>query len=110
MTAKKICSKCHTEKPVTDFSYDSRRKDGRFPMCKQCKKELYYKYKQKKNSMDELKAFMKKVTLKTIEQEREINDLKNTIAEIITEKKMNLPGPYQHKQKEYFDPSDPMNQ
>jgi 5-methylcytosine-specific restriction endonuclease McrA len=37
---KKTCSKCNQKKPVTDFHKDSSREDGRYPLCKACRKPL----------------------------------------------------------------------
>jgi len=34
--AEKRCSKCHTVKPLTAFTYDKRNRDGRHSWCKAC--------------------------------------------------------------------------
>ena len=33
----KVCSRCHTEKPIKDFAKDKNAKDGRFCWCRACK-------------------------------------------------------------------------
>lgn len=42
----KICSKCKTEKHVSQFNMDKSRTDGRFPQCKECRSTYTVKYKQ----------------------------------------------------------------
>lgn len=47
----KICAKCQTEKPKSEFGKSKNRKDGLHPYCKQCrssesKKATTRKYKQ----------------------------------------------------------------
>jgi hypothetical protein len=42
----KVCSKCHIEKPLTEFGKNKNNKDGMQNWCKKCKRE----YKYNKNS------------------------------------------------------------
>ncbi len=42
----KICSKCKTEKPLSEFNADSRRKDGKRASCKLCDAALKKKIRQ----------------------------------------------------------------
>lgn len=34
----KVCYRCNVEQPIENFSIDRRRKDGRYPACKECEK------------------------------------------------------------------------
>lgn len=40
MTAK-VCSKCKVEQSVEEFCVDRKRKDGRYPYCKACRRSAY---------------------------------------------------------------------
>lgn len=42
----KLCSKCKTEKPLTEYGVDNRRKDRRFPQCKDCRRECTAAYRE----------------------------------------------------------------
>jgi len=44
---KKICSKCHNEKPTIEFSNYKRSKDGLHAYCRQCNKECQIKSRAK---------------------------------------------------------------
>ncbi len=39
----KVCCKCKTEKPVDLFPCSKNRKGGRYPYCKKCKSNYYFK-------------------------------------------------------------------
>lgn len=41
---KKICSKCSTEKPLTEYHVDRARKDGRTSSCKECRTKQTLQY------------------------------------------------------------------
>lgn len=43
----KICTKCKKELPLTEFHKDSRRKDGVYSQCKECKNEYKQLHKEK---------------------------------------------------------------
>lgn len=43
----KVCPKCTTEQPKTNFSKSADRKDGLNPYCKQCDRNKYLKNKEK---------------------------------------------------------------
>jgi recombination endonuclease VII len=38
----KTCSKCRHEKPMSEFSEDRRRKDGKQRICRQCGRDWYH--------------------------------------------------------------------
>jgi hypothetical protein len=40
----KICTKCHIEKPLSEFSKDKQKKDGYRPSCKDCTNLHYHLY------------------------------------------------------------------
>lgn len=44
MSPFKTCTKCKTEKPVTDFCRDSSRQDGLHSWCRNCQSEMHKKY------------------------------------------------------------------
>lgn len=48
---KKVCSKCGEVKPLTEYSRDKRRKDGRRANCKKCQAEQDRQYRERKKSM-----------------------------------------------------------
>jgi len=57
----KVCSKCKTEKPLSEFYNDSSKKDGLGNSCKNCNKARYIKYRKnnktkihKKNKIDKI--------------------------------------------------------
>lgn len=35
----KVCTKCKTSKPLSEFGKDKRRKDDLYPQCKECKRQ-----------------------------------------------------------------------
>lgn len=39
----KCCATCKESKPILDFTKDKNRIDGRYPVCKSCRKKLYEK-------------------------------------------------------------------
>jgi len=39
VSAEKVCRSCGASKPAVDFSHDKSRRDGRYPYCKECKRE-----------------------------------------------------------------------
>lgn len=45
--ARKICSACRTELPVSEFNRNARAKDGLNNQCAQCSRESRRKYRQK---------------------------------------------------------------
>ncbi len=46
----KFCPSCESCRPRADFNKDSRREDGLFPYCKDCRKELRKtRYKEDEN-------------------------------------------------------------
>lgn len=47
MCNTKVCSRCKTEKPVTQFNKESRSKDGFNVACKECLQEYYRNYYSK---------------------------------------------------------------
>jgi hypothetical protein len=42
----KICSECKKKKSVSSYYKDKNRKDGYYPICKQCRKPYFKKYRQ----------------------------------------------------------------
>ncbi len=44
----KVCPACHIEKPLTDFSPDKRKKDGRQTHCRQCHATMSRAYRASK--------------------------------------------------------------
>ena len=42
----KKCSKCHKEKPNSDFSNDKTKNDGIYSSCKECCSIRYKRYKE----------------------------------------------------------------
>jgi 5-methylcytosine-specific restriction endonuclease McrA len=42
----KTCSKCKVEYPITRFSADKRRADGRYPQCKYCRGSYYQRNRE----------------------------------------------------------------
>lgn len=61
----KVCSKCKTEKPYSDFRADSRRKDGKRASCRECDK------KQQKAIRD---ANLEKYRALNVERNREYRE------------------------------------
>jgi len=47
----KICSTCKINKPIEEFKRDRNRKDGRYPICKNCDK-LYAKKRRERYPND----------------------------------------------------------
>jgi hypothetical protein len=43
----KFCNKCSTSKPLFAFTGDTTRTDGKYPVCKECRKIEQAKYRQK---------------------------------------------------------------
>jgi len=93
----KKCSKCHIEKPLSEFFTSKQSKDGYYPSCKKCKTqktkeycsnnkekiEKYHKEYNKKNK-EQISA-KKKIYHKLIEEKRKKYYIENK--EIISEKK-----------------------
>ena len=46
MNSIKTCSKCGMSKPTDEFNNDKKRKDGRYPQCKECNKQYYQEHKE----------------------------------------------------------------
>lgn len=67
----KTCTKCGKPKPLSEFSNDKSRKDGKFPWCKVCKSiadsEDYVK------NLDKVKANVREWRKKNPEQKRKHN-------------------------------------
>lgn len=70
----KICSKCGTEKPLSDFHKDRTAVMGHKPSCKECTKKYSADYAIRKS--DELKARQKRVG----EKRKELNKPKIELA------------------------------
>lgn len=76
MAKMKICTKCHKEKPVTEFHQNSyvRKKDGikgRNPVCKQCanKRRMEYHQSHREQSLRNLRKYFLKVKYGMTEQD-----------------------------------------
>ena len=46
--ATKHCTKCDTDKPLSEFNKDSTKKDGAYPSCKACYSKYYASIRSKK--------------------------------------------------------------
>ena len=57
----KTCTRCKTEKPISEFYADNRRKDGKLSRCKTCKNEMLRQYRK------ELGPFIRRAELKASE-------------------------------------------
>ena len=44
----KTCTRCKTEKPLSEFYADNRRKDGKLSRCKTCKNEMLRQYRKER--------------------------------------------------------------
>ena len=55
----KICSKCHKTKYLTKFTRDKNRKDGRYPYCKECRKENDKRYRESGRHNENCKKYNK---------------------------------------------------
>jgi len=71
---KKICSKCHQEKPLTEFYKLSSSSDGRRPDCKDCCK----RYKEELKKKDPVNYYLKLLAYGIFQRTRwEVNKPKN---------------------------------
>lgn len=57
MIAEKMCTKCKTVKPVTEFYKNRNSKDGYHHSCKECHKKSQLYDKELKERADMLMAF-----------------------------------------------------
>lgn len=53
----KKCSKCGIEKEESEFNKDSRRRNGRYPQCRECRKDTAKEYRRRK--WKEIKRYRK---------------------------------------------------
>lgn len=51
-TPRKACRKCRRTKPLTQFSHDQRRPDGRNQYCKKCEASRLREHKRKRRAAD----------------------------------------------------------
>ena len=47
ITTKKVCNKCHTPKPLSEFHKNISSPDGKNKVCKDCVKEANAKHSKK---------------------------------------------------------------
>ena len=111
----KICTKCHEEKPLTEFNKNKRAKDGRHSACKSCRKAYREQNKEKeaarkkrwiKNNKKHCAAFAKdyyKRNKKKIDAQRKARD------EVNKEKITKQQKAYREKNKEKYVAYDKAN-
>jgi hypothetical protein len=73
----KLCSKCGVEKNTTNFHKDSRRLDGLYSSCKECKSEYYNSNRDKINTR---KKINRQNNLEKSREWEKLNRIKNKSA------------------------------
>lgn len=77
----KTCSRCKTEKPVSDFGKDNNRLDGLHPYCKQCKNKAGRDSYQKPEVLQHKKEYRKKYNADPIKRQEQIEQKRKWYAE-----------------------------
>lgn len=67
---EKVCSKCLTAKPFSEYNNDKSKHDGKYPSCKQCKKSVDKQYRL--NNMEKVKVRDKEYYLNNSEKKKDI--------------------------------------
>jgi hypothetical protein len=77
----KTCSRCKTDKPVSDFGKDKNRQDGLYPCCKQCKNEAERISYRKPDNLQRKKEYSKKYNSDPVKRQEQAEQHKKWYAE-----------------------------
>jgi 5-methylcytosine-specific restriction endonuclease McrA len=77
----KTCSRCKTDKPVSDFGKDNNRQDGLYPYCKQCKNKAGRDSYQKPEVLQHKKEYRKKYNADPVKRQEQAEQHKKWYAE-----------------------------
>lgn len=78
MKKTKICTKCGKRKPISEFSTDNSKKDGKKNYCKECAREMDNKRRSSKKRLADAKdAFVKSLDEEVEKRKAETKEKKN---------------------------------